>query len=298
VWAGFVNADFWKIYDFDFLYGRPFTKEECINRKPAVIITESMSQSFFSTKNSVGKKITFQSREYEVGGVAKDISFYSSPTEEPCTLWTPYVFDKFTPHMTQKYVVDVLAPSSMSVDDAKENVFRAVNHYFENGNIEVDFPLEKVKTMKEARVTKERDILQYGGMIALFLFLLIPALNILSLGNAHTNNRSEEIAIRRAFGAGRLSSFLQIMTENFLLVVAGSLAGLLLAVPAINTIQQLVIGDAATMDNISLIGQIDYVVIFAGVLPAMFVFSLLSGGLPAYLISKRNIATVLKGCSK
>jgi ABC-type antimicrobial peptide transport system permease subunit len=295
VMAGFVNADFWKIYDFDFLYGRSFTKEECINQRPAVVITENMSQTLFNTKNGVGKKITFQSREYEVGGVVKDISLYSSPTREPCTVWAPYVFDKFIPNMNPKYVVDVLAPSSMSIHDAKENVFRAVNHYFENKNIKVDFPLQKVKTLKEARVTEERNMFQYGGMIALFLFLLIPALNILSLGNAHTNNRAEEIAIRRAFGAGRLSSFLQIMTENLLLVVAGSIAGLFLAVPAMKTIQQLIIGDAATMENLSLVGQIDYVVIFAGVLPAMLVFSLLSGGLPAYLISKRNIAEVLKG---
>jgi ABC-type antimicrobial peptide transport system permease subunit len=152
--------------------------------------------------------------------------------------------------------------------------------------------------MKEARVTEERDMFQYGGMIALFLFLLIPALNILSLGNTHTNNRAEEIAIRRTFGAGRWSSFLQIMTENLLLVVAGSLTGSLLAVPVMDTIQQLIIGDATTMENLSLVGHIDYVVVFAGVLPAMFVFSLLSGGLPAYLISKRNIAQVLKGGSK
>jgi hypothetical protein len=143
---------------------------------------------------------------------------------------------------------------------------------------------------------EESDMFQYGGMVALFLFLLIPALNILSLGSAHTNNRADEIAIRRAFGAGRLSSFLQIMTENLLLVVAGSIAGLLLAVPVMNTVQQMIPGESA-MGNVSLVGQIDYAVIFAGVLPAMLVFSLLSGGLPAYLISKRNIASVLKGDS-
>ncbi|MDR1181734.1 MAG: ABC transporter permease [Bacteroidales bacterium] len=295
--TGFVNADFWKIYDFDFLYGNPFTKEECINRKPVVVITESMSQAYFNTKNGIGKKITFQGKEYEVGGIVKNISYYSSPTEEQCTVWVPYVFDKFIPNKTYKYIVDVLVPSSMSMHDAKENVFRSVNYYFENKDIKVDFSLQKVKTLKESLATKERDLFQYGGMIALFLFLLIPALNILLLGNAHTNNRAEEIAIRRAFGAGRLSSFLQIMSENLLLVVAGSIAGSLLAVPVIEIVQQLIMGDS-TMENLSLVGHIDYVVIFIGVLPTMLVFSLLSGGLPAYLISKRNIAYILKGDSK
>ncbi|MDR1593775.1 MAG: ABC transporter permease [Prevotellaceae bacterium] len=296
--TGFINADFWKIYDFDFLYGRPFTKEDCINRKPVIVITESMSQSYFNTKNGVGKKVTFQSREYEVCGVVKNISYYSSPTEENSTAWAPYVFDKFIPHGAPLYIVDVLAPPSMSMSEAKEIVSRAVNYYFDGQNLKVDFSPQKVKTLKELRATTgERDLFQYGGMIALFLFLLIPALNILSLGNANTSNRAEEIAIRRAFGAGRLLSFLQIMSENLLLVVAGSVTGLLLAVNVMNAVQQLITKDS-TMENLSIIGHIDYVVIFAGVLPAMLVFSLLSGGLPAYLISKCNIASVLKGGSE
>jgi ABC-type antimicrobial peptide transport system permease subunit len=184
----------------------------------------------------------------------------------------------------------------MLMSESKERMSKTVHYYCENKNIKVDFPPQKVKTLKEV-LTKEEDMFQYGGMIALILFMLIPALNILSLSRAHTNNRAEEIAIQRAFGAGRLSSFMQIMTENFLLVATGSIAGLLLAMPTINIIQQLITGGSA-MENISIIGQINYMVIFAGVLPAMFVFSLLSGGLPAYLISKRSIAYVLQGGSK
>jgi ABC-type antimicrobial peptide transport system permease subunit len=168
---------------------------------------------------------------------------------------------------------------------------------FENKNIEVDFSPQKTKTLEEVMATKERDLFRYGSMTALLLFLLIPALNILSLGSAYTNNRAEEIAIRRTFGANRLSSFLQIMTENFLLVTAGSLVGLLLSIPSITLLQRIITG-GSVMVNISVVGQIDYAVIIVGVLPAMFVFSLLSGGLPAYLISKRNIALVLKGGSK
>ncbi|MDR2139032.1 MAG: ABC transporter permease [Tannerella sp.] len=292
-WTGFVNADFWKVYDFEFLYGRPFTEEECSNRRPVAVITEKMSQSYFNTKNGVGQKITFQGNEYETVGIVKNISYYSTPTDE-CTVWVPCVFNKFIPNGTFRYRIDVLVPPSMSMHDARENISKAVLYYFENKNIRVDFPPQKVKTLKESLTTEEKDMFQYGSMVALCLFLLIPALNILSLGNAHTNNRSEEIAIRRAFGAGRLSSFLQIMTENFLVVAAGSVAGLLLAMPAMKTVQRIIMGDSV-MENLSLVGHIDYAVVIAGVLPAMIVFSLLSGGLPAYLISKRNIAHVLKG---
>jgi ABC-type antimicrobial peptide transport system permease subunit len=293
--TAFVNAGFWKVYDFDFVYGRPFTGEECANRRPVAVITENMSQSYFHIKNSVGKKIEFQSNEYEIIGVVKNISYFSTPTGE-CTVWAPYVFDKFIPNGTYTFTIDVLTPPSMSMSESKERISQAVHYYFENKDRKVDFSPQKIKTLKEV-LTKEENLFQYGGMTAVLLFLLIPALNILLLSRSHTNNRAEEIAIQRAFGAGRRSSFMQIMMENFLLVAVGSIAGLLLAMPAINIVQRLIMGDSA-MENISLIGQIDYTVIFAGVLPAMFVFSLLSGGLPAYFISKRNIASVLKGGSK
>jgi ABC-type antimicrobial peptide transport system permease subunit len=296
VMTGFVNADFWRIYDFDFLYGRPFTKDECTNRRPVVVITESMSQSFFNTKNGTGKTITFQGNEYEVIGIVKNISSFSTPTGE-CTVWAPYVFDKFIPNGTYTFTIDILTPPSMSINESKERISKAVQYYFENKNIRVDFPPQKIKTLEETLTTKEGELFQQGSVIALFLFLLIPALNILSLGRAHTNNRAEEIAIQRSFGAGRFSSFLQIMAENFLLVAVGSIIGLLLAIPAMSLIQQRIMG-GSFMGNLPLVGEIDYTVIFAGVLPAMLVFSLLSGGLPAYLISKRNIAQVLKGGSK
>jgi ABC-type antimicrobial peptide transport system permease subunit len=185
----------------------------------------------------------------------------------------------------------------MLMTEAKERISRAVHYYFENKNARVDFSPQKVKTLKEVQKTEGGDMFQYGGVIAFFLFLLIPSLNILSLSHTHTNNRAEEIAIQRTFGASRLSLFLQIMVENFLMVTVGSIAGLLLAIPAIKMLQQLITGDFI-MENISLIEQIDYVVIFAGVLPSIFVFSLLSGGLSAYRISKRNIAYILKGGSK
>jgi ABC-type antimicrobial peptide transport system permease subunit len=295
-WTGFVNADFWQMYDFNFLYGRPFTREECAGRRPVAVITEDMSRSYFHTENGLGQTVMFQSKDYEVVGVVKNISYFATPTEM-CTVWVPYVFDKFIPNRTYTYTIDVLAPPSMSMNESKDRVSKAVQYHFENKNIKVDFPPQKIKTLKSALATNESALFQYGSIIAIFLFLLVPAINILSLGSANTNNRAEEIAIRKTLGSGRWSSFLQIMTENFLLVVSGSVIGLLLSMPAMKLIQQTVMG-GSVVEHLPLVGQIDYTVIFVGVLPAMLVFSLLSGGLPAYLISKRNIAYVLKGGSK
>ena len=293
--VAFVNADFWKVFDFEFVYGRPFSKEDCINRKTGVVITEKMSQSYFSTVNGLSKKIKFQQREYEIIGIVRDPSIFATPTDI-CTVWAPYVFDKFIPNGSYTYTIDVLTPQGMSVYESKEKISKAVSHYFENKNRKVDFPAQKIKTMNLSMNT-DRNLFQYGGFAALFLFLLIPALNILSFGVTSTSNRAEEIAIRKSFGASRIYSFSLIVAENLMLTLTGAVIGLMLAVPVMNVIQANIM-QGSFMGNISLMSGIDYGVVFIGILPAIIAFSLLSGGVPAYLISKRSVAQVLNGGSK
>lgn len=287
---GFVNADFWQVFDFTFLYGRPFSKDDCTNRKMVVVITESMSRSFFNTTNSLGKKINLLQKEYEVIGIVKSPSLFASPTQA-CAIWTPYVFRKF---FDDSYMMDVLVPLGMPIDEAKEKTAKAVQQYFENKNVKVDFPAQKVQLVN---ADMGNAMFQYGGVAGLLLLLLIPALNILSLSATNTDNRAEEIAVRKAFGASRTSSFLLISAENLVLTIVGAIIGLVLAVPVMRIIQSSIM-QGSIMGDLSLVSGIDYWVIFTGVLPSAIVFSLLSGGIPAWLIAKRPVAHILKGGSK
>jgi ABC-type antimicrobial peptide transport system permease subunit len=212
------------------------------------------------------------------------------------TVWAPYVFNKFIPNGSYTYKVDILTPPAMQVEESKEKISKAVSHYFENKNQKVDFPPQKIKTMDLSMKT-DGDMFQYGGMAALFLFLLIPALNILSFGIANTGNRAEEIAVRKTFGASRIHSFFLIITENLMLTIIGAVIGLTFAVPVMNVIQANIM-QGSFMGDLSLVSSIDHGVIFTGVLPAAIIFSLMSGGIPAWLISNRPVAQVLKGGSK
>jgi ABC-type antimicrobial peptide transport system permease subunit len=211
-----------------------------------------------------------------------------------CRIWVPHTFNRLA---SSGYFIDILFPAAMQVNVAKENLSKAVSYHFEKKGIEVDYNSKNIRTLQEERMEDlGGDTLKYGSGIIILLLLFIPAVNIVSLSVANTNDRAEEIAIRKAFGAGRLSSFLPVVMENLLLVTTGTVIGVLLAKPVFNLIQQNLIG--ASFDNLSFITSINFEVIFAGVIPAMLVFSLLSGGLPAYIISRSAIAEVLKGGSR
>ncbi|MDR0686000.1 MAG: ABC transporter permease [Dysgonamonadaceae bacterium] len=290
---GFVNEEYWNIYNYKFLYGKPFFKEDCINRKQVAVMTEKLSKTYFNKSNGLGEKFSFQGKEYEVIGVVKNVSMFSTPTES--VIWVPYVFDKFIPNGMYKYTLDVLTPPSIPINAAKEKIAVAVQQYFNTKNMKVDFFPKQIKTLKE---TSENNIpggkmFQYGSTAALLMLLIIPALNILTLNSTNANNRAKEIAVRRAFGAKPFSSFILIAGENFLITATGAITGVLCAVPVMNVLRKNIVGNSAFMD-LEIIDHIDYNVILCGALPALIVFSLLSGGLPAYLITKRNIPTVLK----
>lgn len=84
------------------------------------------------------------------------------------------------------------------------------------------------------------------------------------------------------------------MGENFFLVLIGAILGVLLVLPMSYGVQSLVLGGSLN-EKMSLIASLDMSVIWCQVLPLAILFSLLSGGLPAYLITRKNIAEVLKG---
>jgi ABC-type antimicrobial peptide transport system permease subunit len=292
--AGFVNGDFWKIYSFDFLEGNAFKEEDCINRKKLAVITEDVSVAFFNTKNSIGKRMVFQDNEYEISGVIKRFPVLAGPSSENCEIFVPYTFNKFIPSGDMSYSIQILYPSNVPVNQAKEKVYRAIVQYFGQKGEKIDMGQQNIKTVKETLLSSfggSGSLFAYGAIV-IFLLLLIPAVNILSLNIANTNNRAEEIAIRKTFGASRTSSFLMIMLENLILIIIGTFVGVALTVPFFNLIQK------NLLNNLIIVSQIDYWVILTGIIPVMLLFSLMSGGLPAYLISRRPVAQVLKGGSK
>jgi len=289
--ASYVNADFWDMNEYKYVAGQPFTKKECNVRKNCVVITNNLSKTYFRTANSLGEKIEIQGDEFEIVGIVDDISLFSSPSGAT-EIWFPDTFYPSTVHFT----LHILFSPQTNMLRAKEIVRRAVEQSFNKKNITVD--ARKIYTFKEKKIGNQEGSvlvgLSIGVLVLLLLLLLIPAVNILTLNMAYTRNRAEEIAIRRAFGAGRFSSFFQLILEDLFLVFVGTLIGIILIRPFVSYIQSNFF-DIPMFGSIPLIAGVDLVVIAGVIVPLMILFLFMFGGIPAYMIAKRNIADILKG---
>ena len=133
-----------------------------------------------------------------------------------------------------------------------------------------------------------------GVLGVILLLLAIPVLNIILLSSAHANIQVSEIGIKRALGAKQNIVFLEILVENIILVIVGTLLGIILFVPLCQFLDKLLF-ENMILGAQTILADMNFGVIFGEVLPLSLLFSFISGGLPAYWIVKYPITDMLKG---
>lgn len=285
--AEFVGRDYFDIYQFDFVEGRAFTQEEAEAGEKKAVIKKGLADSFFPGGKAVGGKVVVQDIEYEVIGVVDDFSTFSCPVTG--SIWVPAKYNTGIPSSYWWFKVDILFKPGLEKDEMKRQFTRAVQNYFTNRDIELDFTEKDAVSYVEK---KQSNLGFIGG--AILLLLLIPALNIVTLNMTNSYAHAAEIAIQRAIGSTRLAVFSQQMVEIFILVLVGLVVGIVLALPVIDGVQNLLLG-SASHEETALIAHLDYSVVLGQVLPLAVLFAFLSGGIPVYFVTTKNIATVLKG---
>jgi putative ABC transport system permease protein len=130
-------------------------------------------------------------------------------------------------------------------------------------------------------------------MLAL-AFLLLPAVNLMALNFARINERGEEIAVRKSFGAASSVLRGQFLFENILMTITGGIIGIVLSY-----ILVAILGNSFTLST-GLFFKVPLtysfnIIVFLVALVTCLLFGLLSGYLPAVRLSRMKPAVYLKG---
>ena len=126
-----------------------------------------------------------------------------------------------------------------------------------------------------------------GALSFMFLFMLLPAINLINITVSRILERSSEIGVRKAFGASSMTLIGQFVVENVILTLVGGVLGL--------------VGSWLVLRGISESGLIPYAQyqinwrVFLYGLGLALVFGVFSGVYPAWKMSRLHPVEALKG---
>ena len=289
----FVDRDYWNVFQFEFVQGHFFTEGEM--QMPCVIVNENFVRSFFPDKSVINKEIQIEGNTYRITGVVADVSYFA--LQGKASLWVP---EKFSKNESNDWVETyILYPENMDAETMVRSVTNAYQFFVKTYyNIDKSVSVRQISTEKQfIRKMYGGDLFLSGVGVMIFILLVVPVLNIVLLSMANTSVQTREIGLKRALGASKRTSFLFILVENLLLVITGTVLGILLTVPVCRGIDWIVFSNSIE-GQMMLLPRLNWTIIFISVLPLALLFSFLSGGIPAYLTVKRPIIDMLKGGMK
>lgn len=239
----YTDHFFWKVFEFDFIAGSPFSQEDETAKTNKAVISRSMADKYFDgPENALGKDFSIDFIDYHVCGVVKDVSAVMS--ESFADIWIPIVFhgsfnQNRSGNMGLGYMgsskIYIMAHSSKDFDNIKEEVLEKVamvNNASEEYALDLlGQPESYAKGLLRLSSNNPPDVEGYvlKVLIIVLALLLVPSVNMAGMISSRMNKRMEEIGIRKTFGAPQSSILMQVVNENLLLTLIGGVFGILLS---------------------------------------------------------------------
>lgn len=294
------NAGFWRVYNFHFREGKPFTEEEVEAGIHRVVITNSLAHELFGQSDVVGQGVLMNDVTYTVCGVVDDVS--SAMKDCYAEVYFPYTADNEVKAMGTSnernasvgfLQASILLKDAGDLSELQVELNDAVKRYnatLIEGRVEVGDAHTNGFTLMG--VEQNHTYLVVG--LFLLLFLLVPALNISGLNASQMQERMEEIGIRKAFGAPSHTLFEQIFVENLALMLPGGLLGLGLSYGLVYLFRNLLLMNGEISDNLFLsVGMLLNWQVFTYAFLVCLVLNLLSSLIPVWRAVKMNAVNAL-----
>jgi len=301
----YTNADFWQVFDFHFLRGNAYSAEDIREKNNVVVISRSLKDRLFDENDVTGSTIEFNGQVFRVIGVVKDVTSLARNTH--AQIWLPYTQRNnapFHPGYDQAgaYSLAFRATNGWSKEAIRQQVGEIHHRLNQLSGEEKQLIFAGPASAADIYFRGYRDPEAYEGVWMNYLgiagkallLLFLPALNLVSINLTRIQERSREIAIRKAFGATRKKLALQVMTENVVMTLIGGFIGLLLAYGAALFFKEQVFSSYFIGNPGQVMVQLNYGA-FIILLGVSLIFSILSGLIPSLRISRLQPAHVWKG---
>lgn len=302
-----TDANFWQIFHFSMLEGKPYNTEEFESGYHKAVLTESMARKIFGSSTDIsGKSMLINDMEYTVGAIVKNVS--PVMTIAYADLWIPFTsMSVFTQRGGNENIVGpirayMLAHKSSDFDVIRAEIEEKRIQYNKQFS-EYEFVLhERPPLTQKQEVIRQLDfssgydeiIIRY--ILIICIFLLVPAVNLSGLIASRMQDRISEIGIRKAFGGRWTTLINQVITENLLLTLLGGIFGLIISYAIIMTLSNTLLMSKysfVTSDVTLLPGMLINFRVFFYAFMICIILNLISSLIPVWNVSRKNIVEAI-----
>lgn len=292
----FVNADFFKIFDYKWMNGNA----SVLAAPNQVVVTERYARKYFGSTNAVGKVLRANNQENLV--IAGIVADYPEQTD--------FRQDIFVSLPTLKKLVPEYGYEDWGWIDSNRETFVTLSSAKDKATFEAKMPAFANKyygpdgKVFHYHLQELADVhfnIAYGGKIKYntiivlatvgLLLVMIACFNFINLSTAQAFKRSKEVGVRKVLGVSQAQVFWLFMQESALLtVLAGGMSMLLawLFAPMLGQWIHIAIAVNPFTDA--------WLLLFLG---ALFLFVVAMAGVyPAWVISNFNPVKAIKGLLK
>lgn len=280
----YTDADFFEVYNYRFLEGRPFTKQDFDGEMKKAVISDKTAEALFgSIIGSVGKTMKIDSQDFMVCGVIEEPSVFVDDSYAniiiPYTVGAGYRYENAELSYVGNYMLRFVVENDEQAEALRAELAEVFNR-FSNSNPDWEIDLSYINMTSSTRQSMKLAGWQefYKSMagilllVGVFILLLIPALNLSGMISSRMEMRNMEMGVRKSFGATRSFLMKQVMWENLILTIIGGIVGFVLCWLILFFCKELLF--SIWIDDTVVAGEnivITTEMIFA---PAVFLFSL------------------------
>lgn len=314
-----ADANIWKVYDYTFIDGRPFSAAEAESQTRTAVLTRSAARKLFGEEKVSGRAIEVATYPYTVVGVIADpVSVMPQSYADILLPFNPALCLPEGDSGPERWFGNVKVRLLAAENADAENIKAQVKKRYARLEPEAKKMDLSLKYHQQPYTSREMGLGDFGSntdpdteshdvsnAVILALLILLPAINLSSMTRSRLRHRVSEIGVRRAFGASRKSIIRQITSENFIITLTGGVIGLALSFLFIALFSHAffqfggdLINSRPSLDLINSrpsLGMIFNWKIFFFALVMCFVLNLLSATVPAWKAAKVQPAEAISG---
>ena len=227
-----ATADYFRAMRIPVLQGRALTLADNASGAGVVVINRAMAQKFWPHQDPIGKRIVIAGnlgpdwvdRPRQIVGVVSDARADSFEEAAPPIMYAP--FAQLSPHFVSVLLNAIpIRWVARYRDAAPSNLTQQMQAAVESADSEE--PIAEVRPLgdllSDALLRWRFNMLLLGAFAA--VALLLAAIGLYGVISCTVGQRTHEIGIRMALGAGRASVLRMVMRQAGVLVIAGTLVG-------------------------------------------------------------------------